>query len=187
MRLYRHDRGALRRLAALETGAGTDALVLHPPDRTTSFADPAALANAYQSRTLVPLPSNAAMLGLTVAPSMGVGRGAPRALYRGLRPAALRLLIALAGRVRELVGSGTLQVDATATDAASARRAGDLYPTAATGFSFQLARRYASPAQAEAVQAALDRLQSLNLIAWTRDGSLLDLTAAGDAAAWLAR
>ena len=188
MHLYRQDRGALARLAGLETGAGTDALVLHPPDRTTSFADASALATAYQTRALTPLPSNAAALGVTVAPAMGAGRGAPRALYRGLRPAALRLLIALAARVRELSGGhGTLRLAGTATDVASARRVGDLYPAAATGFSLQLERRYDSRAQPLALQAALDRLQSLNLIAWTRDGARLDLTVAGDAAAWLAR
>ena len=40
----------------------------------------------------------------------------------------------------------------------------------ATGFAFDIRRRYASGAQAEAFQYMLDRLQALNLIAWARDG-----------------
>lgn len=187
MRLYRTDRAALRRLAGLETSASSTAPVLHPPDRTTSFADASALSDAYQNRTLVPLPANAAALGLTVDPAMGAGRGAPRALYRGLRPGALRMLIAIAARVRTLSGAPALGLESTVTDAASDARTGGGYPTASTGWSFQLSRHYTGAAQAQALQAVLDRLQSLDLVAWTRDGNRLDLSVAGDAAAWLAR
>ena len=187
MRLYRHAPGALRRLAGLQTAASTDALVLHPPDRTPAFADAGALSAAYQSRALVPLPANAASLGLGVEGAMGAG-GGPRALYRGLRPGALRLLIALAARVRGLAGgAGPLAVSATVTDEAYARRAGVGYPASSTGWGLRLSRHYVSAAQAGALQSLLDRLQSLNLIAWTRDGSVLDLVVAGDGAAWLRR
>ncbi len=188
MRLYRYERGTLRRLAGLATAASTNALVLHPPDRTPTFADAAALSAAYQNHTLVPLPANATTLGLSVDRTMGSGSGAPRALYRGLRPGALRLLIALAARVHGLAGgAGPLTVTGTVTDQAYARRAGVGYAASSTGWGLRLSRHYASPAQAGALQSVLDRLQSLNLIAWTRDASLLDLVVAGDAAAWLRR
>jgi hypothetical protein len=188
MRLYRHDRGALRRLAGLATAASTDALVLHPPDRTPAFADAAALSAAYQSHTLVPLPTNVATLGLGVERTLGAGSGAPRALYRGLRPGALRLLIAMAARVHSLAGgAGPLDVAGTVTDQAYASHAGVGYPASSTGWGLRLSRHYVSPAQATALQSVLDRLQSLNLIAWTRDGSVLDLVVAGDAGAWLRR
>lgn len=186
MRLYRRAPGALRRLAGLQTAASTNALVLHPPDRTPAFADAGALSAAYQSRGLVPLPANAAALGLGVDRAMGAGGGGPRALYRGLRPGALRLLIALAARVRGLAGgAGPLGVTGTVTDQAYARRAAVGYPASSTGWGLRVSRHYVSAAQAEALQSLLDRLQSLNLIAWTRDGSVLDLVVAGDAAAWL--
>ena len=42
----------------------------------------------------------------------------------------------------------------------------------ATGFAFDVRRRYSSGAQAEAFQYMLDRLQALNLIAWTRDSRI---------------
>ena len=55
---------------------------------------------------------------------------------------------------------------------------------AQTGFSFTIARRYSSRAQAGAFPAVLDRLQSLNLITWVAEGSRIDVTAASDAGTW---
>jgi hypothetical protein len=45
------------------------------------------------------------------------------------------------------------------------------------GFSFDVRRDYANGAQAEAFQYMLDRLQALNLIAWTRDADTIHVTA----------
>jgi hypothetical protein len=188
MRLYRTDRGALNRLAGLQTGANSSALVLQPPDRTPRFSDPAALSAAYQSRALVPLPTNAAKLGLAYAPTMGSGAsrlGAPRDLYRGLRPVALRMLIALAARVRSLSGDKRpLDVLTTAADQQYVQRSGGGFSSSTDGYSFQISRRYGSPAQAAAFQAVLDRLQALNLIAWSREPAAIDITVARDAGAW---
>ena len=50
----------------------------------------------------------------------------------------------------------------------------------ATGFAFDVRRRYSSGAQAEAFQYMLDRLQALNLIAWTRDSRSIHITASGE-------
>ena len=49
-----------------------------------------------------------------------------------------------------------------------------------TGFAFDIRRRYRSGAQAEAFQYMLDRLQALNLIAWTRDSGTIHITASGE-------
>jgi hypothetical protein len=188
MHLYRTDRSALERLASLQTADGAGAAVLHPPGRPSRYRNPSAVSAAYQHRRLVPLPSNAAALGLAYDPAMGTGASkvnAPRSLYRGLAPAALRLLIELAGRVRTLSGSSApLRVQSTVTDAAynSSRGIDDQIGT--TGYAFTIERRYASNAQAAAFQAVLDRLQSLNLIAWARSSSIIEVTVASDAATW---
>jgi hypothetical protein len=50
----------------------------------------------------------------------------------------------------------------------------------ATGFAFDIRRRYRSGAQAEAFQYMLDRLQALNLIAWVRDSDAIHIMASGD-------
>ena len=190
MRLYRTDRAALRRLAGLQLADDAGGSVLHA--RVVPYADPAALAAAYQRRELVPLPRNAAALGLDVLPGMGQGAaqvGAPRTLYRGLRPAALRVLIDLVDEVRALSHSGApLQLAGTVQDERFQRQqVGFVEPNLATGWAFEIERHYSGGAQAGAFQAVLDRLQSLNLIAWAREPSTIEVTVASDAAAWLAR
>jgi hypothetical protein len=184
MRLYRQDRAALKRLAALQTAYPSAAEVLQPPDRTPSFADPASLSDAYSRRVLIPLPRNDRALGLAYA--VGSPQGAdpkvPTALYRGLRAPALDLLVELAARVRALSGSrAPLTVISTVTDRETQRRIGNDDPPAATGYTFQILRRYRDHAQAGAFQAMLDRLQALNLIAWFRGGATIEVTVAADA------
>jgi hypothetical protein len=185
MRLYRSDRAALVRLNALQSATDSAAQVLHPPDRTPGFADPAALYRAYAQRAILRLPSNAAALGLAYDPGMGSSArqvGAVPALYHGLRVPALDLLVELAARVRALSGrDGSLVVASTVTDAAYDRAQGAEDPPAEAGWSFTLLRRYSSRAQAAALQAMLDRLQALNLIAWQRFPASIEVTVASDA------
>jgi hypothetical protein len=185
MRLYRTNRPALERIAKLQNATYSNARVLHPPDRTDVFVDPGALRAAFAARTVLPLPSNPDELGLSYAPSMGrLARqfGEPARLYRGLRPAALDLLVELAARVRALSGaSAPLQVVGTVTDKRYAAALGDAPVLSSAGWTFQIARSYSSRAQAEAFQAMLDRLQALNLIAWTRSLYTIDVTVASDA------
>jgi soluble lytic murein transglycosylase-like protein len=187
MALYRQDRPGLAQLSALETATASDAEVLHPPGRTSVFAGPNAVRAAYASRDLLPLPSDPAKLGLAYGRSLGEFAhrlGEPRAVYRGLRPAALDLLIELAARVRGLSGSHAPMIVAQAvTDGAYQSLLGypQGYSLATTGYQFEIERHYASEAQAVAFQAMLDRLQALNLIAWTREPATIDVTVAGDA------
>jgi hypothetical protein len=187
MALYRSNRSALMRLAGLETAGLSNENVLHPPDQTTAFTSPSALSTAYAAREVLPLPSDPAKLGLAYGPSLGsLARrlGQPPALYRGLRPAALDLLIELAARVRALSGSkAPLIVAQAVTDSSYERLLGSRtgYSLATTGYRFQIRRAYAGAAQAVAFQAMLDRLQALNLIAWTREPTTIDVTVASDA------
>jgi soluble lytic murein transglycosylase-like protein len=186
MKLYRSDPAALRRLSSLQSGAGSAALVLHPPDRTPSLADPGAVASAYASHQLVRLPRNQASLGLAYDPGIGSYAsklGVSPALYHGLQPVALQLLIELAGRVRSLSGGARpLIVSSAVADQRYQQLLGASDPPAADGWSFTIARRYVSRAQAGAFQAMLDRLQALNLIAWQRYPEEIEVTVASDAA-----
>lgn len=188
MHLYRTDRAALARVQGLETDDPVGASVLHPPGRPTRYRDPAALAAAYQDHRLVPLPTNAAALGLAYDPSMGAGAtrvGAPRSLYRGLAPPALRLAIALAARVRALSGGlEPLRLASTVSDARYQATNGFADPLATTGYTFAVARRYRSRVQADAFQAMLDQLQALHLIAWLRTPATIEITVASDATRW---
>jgi hypothetical protein len=189
MHLWRTDRAALRRVNDLEFADEAGGSVLHP--HVAPFADPAALAAAYQSHAIVPLPSNALALGLVVNRSMGAAAkqvGAPRSLYRGLRPEAARFLIELGAQVHRLAGGNAhLRIAATVQDEKFQSQTGISDPPAATGWSFDVQRRYTSRAEAVAFQAILDRLQSLHLIAWAREPDVIRITVASDAVGWLRR
>ena len=198
MRLYRSDRRALTRLSGLEAAHDSAEEVLHPPDRTESFAGPDALGAAYGSGSVLPLPSDAAALGLAYDGGLGSSAGSvgePAALYRGLRPAAVDLLIELAARVKALSGGAVpLIVAGAVQDRRYQSQSGvadpeayDAYSLDTTGYAFEIRRRYASRAQAVALQAMLDRLQALNLIDWVREPDVIHVTVAGDASQVIAR
>ncbi len=190
MRTYREDPAALRRQSSLQLAdaAGAGASVLHPPGSPRRLRSPATLAAAYRSRTLVPLPRNARALGLAYDASMGSlahSVSAPASLYRGLEPVALHELLAMASQIRALSGGATpLHVAATVMDTAYQKAAGVYEPLAATGYQFDIARVYRSGAQAQAFQELLDRLQSLDLIAWAPVGDQIEVTVASDAESW---
>ena len=187
MHLYRTDRAQLRRESNLQLDGDAGGTVLHPPGEPRRYRTPSALSAAYRDRQLVPLPRDAHTLGLAYDASLGAearGVSAPRSLYLGLRPVALRELEAMADQIRSLSGAAPLRVATTVQDAAYQRAAGLALPLATTGWQFQIARRYRSGAQATAFQELLDRLQSLDLIAWTPDGGDIDVTVASDGASW---
>jgi hypothetical protein len=188
MHLYRSDRSALARLQTLETSDAAGGSVLHPPGRAPRYASPSALQAAYKARQLIRLPRNATALGLAYDPSIGSQAGhvsAPRSLYEGLNPVAIKLLIRMAAAVRTLSGGqAPLHVAAAVADGKYLSAQGAYDPMAQTGFGFQIARHYRSGAQAGAFQAVLDRLQSLNLIAWAPVGSVIEVTAASDSGSW---
>ena len=96
---------------------------------------------------------------------------------------ALDLLIELAARVRALSHDphSTLTVTSAVSDQRYQQLLGVSDPPAAAGWSFTLARRYGTPGQAAAFQAMLDRLQALDLIAWARFPSEIEITVSSDA------
>ncbi|MCW2951967.1 MAG: Lytic transglycosylase catalytic, partial [Conexibacter sp.] len=195
MGAYRSDRKGLERTAALQAEKASNEDLLHPPG-VGAFAAPDALRAAYHDRTIVPLPSNAAALGLRVDPAMGAlasGARQPAALYRGLRPDAIALLVAFADRVRAISGtSAPLTITSSVRDTKYQRDLGvtnseatHAFSVHTTGWTFDFSRRYASRRQAAAVQFVLDRLQALDLIAWVREPAAIHVTVAGDAGRFL--
>lgn len=196
MRLHREDPQRLARLAELQTQKASNENVLHPPDGSEAFADADALRAAYDDGTLDRLPTNGAELGLRFDRQMGElapRLDQPRALYRGLRPQALRLLIELAAGVRRISGSEEpLIVTSTVRDQDYQERLADgngeatrAHSVHTTGWSFDVLRRYADGRQARAFQFMLDRLQAMGLIAWVREPAAIHVTVAGDVDQWL--
>jgi Family of unknown function (DUF5715)/Transglycosylase SLT domain len=191
MRLYRGDRAELRRLDGLHAAKASAEEVLHPLPLTEVYETPEDLEVAYADGELRPFPNDPKRYGLRRDPRMGeLARrlDTERALYRGLRPEAFALAVQMAERVREIAHTkAPLIVTSTVRDreyqAALRRRnseATGAYSLHTTGFAFDVRRVYRSRRQAAAFQYMLDRLQSLNLIAWVRELGAIHITVSSE-------
>jgi hypothetical protein len=175
MHLYRDSPAELDRLNRLETGYGSAEAVLRPPGSTSVFANAAAVKRALARGLLVKVPNQPKQRHFAL--------DAAAAAQAALRPQALALLYYLANRVHAVShDKGALVVGATARDGVAQQAlvarhlANPGYAVATTGYSFDIERRYASQAQAEAFQAMLDRLQALDVIAWDRRPDVIHIT-----------
>jgi hypothetical protein len=193
MRLSRENPGGLRRLSALHGHGQSAENVLQPPEQTEHFAEPGDLEQARAARTLAPIVSRPGV-PYQISPQLdrlarAVGAAEP-SLHRMLRPRARALLEYIATRVRTISGDQQpLRLTSAAYDEAHARhlRERGAGPAAhlsvhTTGYSFDVRRRYGSGAQAEAFQYTLERLETLGLIAWTRDERVIHITVSPKAA-----
>jgi hypothetical protein len=196
MTLYRQDPGRLRRLNQLQTSYGSGEAVLYPPGSTEVFSDPTALSRARSNGSLLAVPNQPSQRHFALDPAAAAqarALGRDPSSYWALRPQALAVLYYIADEVHTLgAAKAPLTVGATVRDAAYqqalvqrhlAQPSG--YSLYTTGYSFDIERRYASRAQAQAFQTVLDRLQALDVIAWERRPSVIHITASSQAAALL--
>jgi hypothetical protein len=117
----------------------------------------------------------------------------PRTLYRGLRPAALALLVVLGAGVKEISGAGPLLLTSTVRDehyqrlllSAGNGEATRNYSLHTTGWAFDILRTYRSRTQALAFEFMLGRLQSQDLVAWVREPAAIHVTVSSRAQALL--
>ncbi len=184
MRLHRTDAGELARLEAAQTAKASAEEVLHPPGSTPRFTTAPQLQKAWENQDIVAFPDNPRVTGLRRDAHMG--ELAPkRSLYQGLRPEALATALYIGAEVRALSGDAPLTVTSTVRDEAYQRRlvarnreATRNYSLHTTGWAFDIARSYRSKRQALAFQFVLDRLQTLDAIAWAREPGAIHVTAA---------
>ena len=191
MRLWREDRDELDRLNALHTAKASAEEVLHPLDESPMFVTPDDLARAWDEGTIVPFPDDEAVTGLRIDRRMGeLARRIeqPVERYRGLRPEALALALYVGAQVRELSGKAPLTVTSTVRDGTYQTQlvsrtieATRRYSLHTTGWAFDVLREYRSGRQARAFQFLLDRLRSLNVIAWVREPRAIHITVGSDA------
>ncbi|CAA9513772.1 MAG: hypothetical protein AVDCRST_MAG45-2075, partial [uncultured Solirubrobacterales bacterium] len=196
MRLHRDDRGELSRLERLHALRPSGERVLRPPEETDSFADPAAMDEAFEDGDLVQLPNEPERLGFILDPALGAfGAGAEGApdpgLYRGLRPEAVAALLYITKEVERVAGRSELRVTGAARDegygrrlAAAGRAEGE--PASepalhATGFSFDIARDYPNRRVRLAFAYVLERLRSLRVIHHVYEPGEIHITAGPDA------
>lgn len=188
MRLYRENPAELRRRVGLQTAKASAEEMLHPRAQTKVFETPDGLKSAYQAGELRPFEG---IRGMRMDPQMGELAGRLHAqpqLYRGLRPRAYELAAYLAAGVRSVSHTGaSLIVTSTVRDQRYQQllERGNAFATHeyslhTTGYAFDVRRSYTSRRQAVAFQYMLDRLQSLNLIAWLREPGAIHITASGE-------
>jgi hypothetical protein len=190
MRLYRENQAELRRLARLQTAKASAEEVLHPRSATDVFESPEELDEAYDSGELRPFTDVRGMRLDRDTGALARRLDVEPRLYRGLRQETHELAVYLAAGVRDVAGTrASLTVTSTVRDLEYqrllARRnafATRAYSLHTTGFSFDVRRAYASRSQAVAFEYMLDRLQSLNLIAWIREPGAIHITASREAA-----
>jgi hypothetical protein len=190
MRLYRH--GALSYTAHLQAKKNSAEEVLHPRYRTRQFRTPVAIARAWRHHVLRAIPLHVARTHIAVSRSLGQeahALGRSRRLYRGLRPAALDVLLYIGRRVHELSGAPRLLVTSAIRDDRYQRllmrvnaNAARTYSMHTTGYAFDIARSYTSARQAAAFQFVLDRLSAAGAIAYIRESAAIHVAVASDAA-----
>ena len=195
MRLWRDDRPELDRLIALHAAKGSAEEVLHPEADTPRFDTATELKHAWDDGDIVPFPRAEAVTGLRLDRRMGeLARRVhqPADLYRGLRPEALALALYIGAQVRSISGQAPLIVTSTVRDGryqdelvTRNREATRHYSLHTTGWAFDVQRAYRSRRQALAFQFVLDRLRTLNAIAWVREPQAIHITVSRDAKALL--
>jgi hypothetical protein len=192
MRLWRDDRDELVRLNALHTAKGSAEEVLHPPAETPVYATPDDLRRAWDDGDIVPFPEDEAVTGLRRDRRMGELAQRieqPPELYRGLRRSALAMALYIGAQVRALSGGQSpLIVTSTVRDGSYQTALADRnheatrrYSLHTTGWAFDVLRDYRSRRQALAFQFMLDRLRSLDAIAWVREPRAIHITVSRDA------
>jgi hypothetical protein len=150
--------GAAERILRLAR-TGPDALIRQDQLQT----------GAPSARLVLHPPGSAPATGLKPLPDdpRDTGLRAPRGAQ--LRPEALAAALYIGAEVRTIARERPLRVTATTTEPPR-------------GWGFAIARRYASRRQALAFQYVLDRLQVLNVIAWSRGAGAIHVTAGSGAA-----
>jgi hypothetical protein len=193
MRLHRTAPDELARIEALQTAKNSAEELLHPAGSERQFVTRRQLRAAWDGGDILGLVDDPAKTGLRVDRRMGeLVPPANRVLYRGLRPPALAMALYIGAQTRAMAGDpkSTLTITSTVRDQEYQRRLIGRNPEATrnyslhtTGWSMDILRRYRSKRHALAFQFVLDRLRSLNLIAWVREPAAIHLTVSRDAEA----
>ena len=183
MHLLRDDPSRLERLAGLHDHLPSAELVLHPPSRVGRYVNAGQLEAAVARGVLVPVrPGNGAHFAIDPhLEKIAAPLTEDPSAYVALRPRAAGMLAYLTAKVYELSGDerpltltrATYDEEAAATLAPHDHGAAVHAGVHATGFAFDIRRRYGSGAQAAAFEWTLERLEALGLIAWTRGEAVI--------------
>ncbi len=191
MRRWRDDPDALDERGDLITEKATLEELYHPEEDTDSFETADDVLDARSDGNLVALPADPS-LGFRVteqAGEMANELGSDPELYRALRPEALAALVYLSAKVKAISGEREpLKVTSATRDQAYQDLLVGVNPEATqeyslhtTGWSFDIRRDYASDAQAEAFQFALDRLRAHAILDYAYEPAAIHVTVSENA------
>jgi hypothetical protein len=187
---YRHDRGALYFQARQQARKNSAEEVLHPRAVTHRFRSPSDLARAWRSGRLRQIPrGHHLVLGASFG-QMAHRLGRSKRLYCALDPDALAVLLYIGRRVHEISHARRPLIVTSAVRDERYQRvlmrrnsmAARFYSMHTTGYAFDIARSYGSRRQADAFQFVLERLQTLNLIAYIKEPGAIHIAVSSNAA-----
>jgi hypothetical protein len=160
---------------------------LRPESEYEPYKDGTALRRAYRDGELVALPDDPRRLGYKIDPGMGsLAKQVKerKALFRGLRPDSLAVLVYLTTQVRAIAGGSHLIVTSTVRDQKYQQaliginiQATREFSLHTVGFAFDIERNWKSKAEANATVATLERLRALDVIDWVYEPTALHVTA----------
>jgi len=195
LRTYRHSVRALETESFLQARKNSAEEVLHPSWRTPQFRTPKAIARAWREHVLRAIPLDVSQTHIAVSRFLGQeahALGRSRRLYRGLRPAALDVLLYIGAQVHALSGAPRLLLTSAVRDDRYQRlltrinaAATPNYSMHTTGYAFDISRTYSSDRQAAAFQFVLDRLSAVGAIAYIHELAAIHIAVASDAPAKL--
>jgi len=190
MRLYRHDRRALFFQARQQARKSSAEEVLHPRSVTPRFRSPRQIAGAWRAGHLRRIPRGHHLVLAPTFAQMAHRLGRSKRLYRGLNRDALTVLLYIGRRVHQIsharrpliVTSGVRDDRYQRVLMRHNANAARVYSLHTTGYAFDIARSYASRKQAAAFQFVLERLQTLNLIAYIKESTAIHVAVSSRAA-----
>jgi hypothetical protein len=190
LRMYRHDRGALRYEQQLQFKKNSAEEVLHPRRSTPQFRTRASIARALHRHVLVPVPRDWRRTHIRISNQLGQLAPRHRGLYASLRPAALDVLLYIG---HEMKTYRPLLLTSAVRDDRYQRLLTTVNPVATkaysmhtTGYAFDILRSFHSAAQKRAFFRVLARLQAVNAIAYIPEFAAMHIAVASDAPAKLA-
>jgi hypothetical protein len=187
---YRHDRAALYFQAGQQARKSSAEEVLHPRSVTPRFRRPSDIARALRSGRLRRIPQGHHLRIDGSFGQMAHRLGRSKRLYRSLNPDALAVLLYIGRRVHQISHARRPLIVTSAVrderyqralmrrNSMAARR----YSLHTTGYAFDIARSYGSRRQADAFQFVLERLQTLNLIAYIKEPGAIHIAVSSNAA-----
>ena len=192
LRLAADDREELARIERLHLAKASAEEVLRPAEDNEPFEDPEEVREAYEDGDLVSLPNRPRRLGYRVDGKMGslaTRLGQRPALYRGLRPEALAVLLYIAKETRRISGGeGALRVTSTVRDRAYQRallesntQATSAFSLHTTGYAVDVGLNFRTPRERRAFVSVLERLRSLNVIDWVYEPTAVHFTVGPEA------